>query len=83
MSIPYDDGWTVKVNGEVVKPDTVADCLMAIPVHPGENNIELSYCSPLLKEGAAVSALAWLGILVFIIVHARTSTWRKINCSNH
>lgn len=83
MSIPYDNGWTVKVNGEVVKPDTVADCLMAIPVHPGENNIELSYCSPLLKEGAAISALTWLGILVFIIMRARASTWRKINCGNH
>lgn len=84
MSIPYDNGWTVKVNGEVVKPDTGCRLSDGYPRFiPGENNIELSYCSPLLKEGAAISALTWLGILVFIIMRARASTWRKINCGNH
>ncbi len=64
MSVPYDAGWTVKVNGQVVQPETVGDCLMAIPVTEGENSIELSYCSPLLVQGAVVSALAWLSMAV-------------------
>jgi uncharacterized membrane protein YfhO len=70
MSVPYDAGWTVKVNGEMVQPETVGDCLMAIPVTQGENNVELSYCSPMLMQGAAVSIAAWLGILVFMAVRA-------------
>ena len=70
MSVPYDAGWTVKVNGEVVQPETVGDCLMAIPVTQGENNVELSYCSPMLMQGAAVSIAAWLGILAFMAVRA-------------
>lgn len=74
MSVPYDDGWTVVVNGEVVQPETVADCLMAIPVLPGENQIELSYCSPMFKEGAAVSVLAWVGMLGFMLVRAIRKT---------
>ncbi len=69
-SIPYDAGWTVKVNGQVVQPELVGDCLMAIPVTEGENGIELSYCSPLLAQGAVVSCLAWAGIISFIVVRA-------------
>ncbi len=70
MSIPYDAGWTVKVNGREVQPELVGDCLMAIPVSEGENSIELSYCSPLLVQGAVVSGLAWAGIIAFIVVRA-------------
>lgn len=70
MSIPYDAGWTVKVNGRVVQPELVGGCLMAIPVTEGENSIELSYCSPMLVQGAAVSGLAWTGIIVFVAVRA-------------
>ncbi len=68
MSVPYDNGWTVTVNGEVTQAQKVADCLMAVPVSQGENQIELSYCSPLFKEGVIVSALAWVGIIGFIVV---------------
>ncbi len=70
MSVPYDNGWTITVNGEPVQAQKVADCLMAIPVSQGENQIELSYCSPLLKEGVVVSALAWMGIIGFIVIRA-------------
>ncbi len=70
MSIPYDAGWTVKVNGQEVQPELVGDCLMAIPVSEGENSIELSYCSPLLVQGAVVSGLTWAGIIAFIAVRA-------------
>ncbi len=69
-SIPYDAGWTVKVNGQQVQPELVGDCLMAIPVTEGQNDIELSYCSPLLVQGAVVSGLAWAGIIAFIAVRA-------------
>ncbi len=69
-SIPYDAGWTVKVNGQQVQPELVGDCLMAIPVTEGQNDIELSYCSPLLMQGAVVSGLAWAGIIAFIVVRA-------------
>ena len=69
-SIPYDAGWTVKVNGQQVQPELVGDCLMAIPVTEGQNDIELSYCSPLLVQGAVVSGLAWAGIIAFIVVRA-------------
>ena len=70
MSVPYDNGWTITVNGEAVQAQKVADCLMAVPVSQGENQIELSYCSPLLKEGIVISALAWMGIIGFIVIRA-------------
>ncbi len=70
MSIPYDAGWTVKVNGQVVQPELVGGCLMAIPVQQGENAVELSYCSPMLVQGAAVSVVAWLGMLAFMVARA-------------
>lgn len=58
MTIPYDDGWTVKVNGEAVQPEVVADAFMAIPVGVGENEVELSYTPPYFMAGAVVSGLA-------------------------
>lgn len=67
-SIPYDAGWTVKVNGEDVVPETVADALMAIPLTEGDNAIEMSYLSPGVKTGGVISAVAWAAFVVFLIV---------------
>ena len=67
-SIPYDAGWTVRVNGEEVMPETVADALMAIPLTEGDNAIEMSYLSPGVKTGGMISAVAWVAFVALLIV---------------
>lgn len=59
MTIPNQDGWSVTVNGEQVTPQDVAGgALMAIPVSAGENHVEMSFTTPGLAAGAALSAAA-------------------------
>lgn len=64
MTIPNQDGWSVTVNGNAVEPQDVADgALMAIPVQPGENRVEMQFTTPGLHAGAALSMLALLFVL--------------------
>lgn len=66
LSVSYDKGWSVKVNGKKIKPELVGDCMMSLPLEPGENTIELKYHVPGLQVGiglsvvgAAVWAVVW------------------------
>ncbi len=64
MTIPNQDGWSVTVNGNAVEPQDVANgALMAIPVQPGENRVEMQFTTPGLHAGAALSMLALLFVL--------------------
>jgi len=64
-TIPYDPGWTVKVNGIVVEPHIAQDAFIALDVVAGVNEIEMSYQSPGFIPGAAVSAGACVVFIVF------------------
>lgn len=55
FSVPYESGWSAKINGEEVQIETVDTGFMAVPVNAGENHIEFTYETPGLKAGAAVS----------------------------
>ncbi len=58
LTIPYDRGWRVTLDGEAVAPMEIQDCLMAIPLTAGEHTLDMRYTPPGLIPGAAVSALA-------------------------
>jgi hypothetical protein len=63
LSIPYDDGWTITVNGEMVEPGLFGDCFYSIALEPGDNVIEMHYHIQYLKEGIIASILGILLIL--------------------
>ena len=46
LSIPYDRGWTIKVNGEKTEPQVIGGCMMSLPIKSGENTIEMKYRLP-------------------------------------
>ncbi|MBO5068970.1 MAG: YfhO family protein [Roseburia sp.] len=72
LTIPYDAGWTVTVDGMEVTPYTAVENLMLIGVEPGEHTIELNFVPQGLQEGLAVSG-AVLGILAlsYIVILIR------------
>ena len=75
LSIPYDDGWTIYVNGEVVEPEQVLSGLMVIELQEGENHIEMRYA----VQGFAVgltATLVSLAVLVCIYLVSRRRTSR-------
>ena len=68
FSVPYDKGWTIKVDGEVVEPEKVAEAMMAIPINKGEHKIEMKYISNGLKEGMIISGISILALLLIDFV---------------
>jgi hypothetical protein len=56
-------GWTAAVDGEPAAVSSADVLLRAVPIPPGSHRVELRYRTPLLRVGAAISALAWLAWL--------------------
>ena len=57
LSIPYETGWTVLINGEEVEPSLFGGTLMAFDLEPGEYSLSMSY----------VPAGKWVGVLVTVL----------------
>ena len=67
FSIPYEDDWTVKVDGKRVKPVKIMDALLGIKVAPGEHDIDLRYVPRGIIVGMPISVIAFLISLIVII----------------
>lgn len=65
-SIPYDDGWTVKIDGEKVETEKFADTFMAIDCPAGEHEIRFSYISPGVKAGGIAAVLSLLLSVLYL-----------------
>ncbi len=64
-SIPYEDGWTVRINGEEAEGVLFGGCLMAFDLGPGEYAFEMKYVPAGAMAGLAVSGGS---ILIFILL---------------
>lgn len=63
-SIPYDAGWSVKVNGEEIPYEKVQLGFIGFNIDPGTYHIEFTYEAPLLKEGIFISISSLVIILI-------------------
>lgn len=68
LPMPYDEGWTVFVDGEAVELTEHTSHIMMFELSAGEHEIELSYFPLGLKEGIFVSAAAALGLLMVLLL---------------
>ena len=59
-SIPYEKGWTAKVDGETVDITPVGNSLLAFPLSAGEHEITLTYYPNGFWPGMAVSCVCLL-----------------------
>ncbi|MBO5336548.1 MAG: YfhO family protein [Lachnospiraceae bacterium] len=58
LSIPYETGWKVLVNGEEVEPQLFGGTLMAFDLEPGEYMLEMHYVPTGKWAGVAVSVVS-------------------------
>lgn len=65
LSIPYETGWQLLVDGEVVEPELFEEAFMAVPLEAGEHTIELRYRLHSLYIGMAVSMIS---LVVFFLI---------------
>ena len=67
-SIPYDEGWKVKVNGEEIETYKIGNALLAFDIKSGENTIELKFKSKGIVVGSIISAVS---LITFIALSSR------------
>lgn len=63
FSIPYDEGWTLLVDGKEAEKEKIADGLLGVKMTAGYHDISLHYVSPGFKEGLCLTGI---GILFMI-----------------
>ena len=71
FTIPYDDNWTVLLDGEPAEPMMIQDCLMAITVTEGEHTVELRYVPAGVISGAVITATALVLLLCAVFLQRR------------
>ncbi len=58
LSVPYSEGWSARVDGRPVRPLRVNTAFTGIPLAPGTHSVSLTYETPWLREGLALSFVA-------------------------
>jgi uncharacterized membrane protein YfhO len=67
-TIPYDEGFTITLNGKEVIPEVVNKVFLGFPVEKGNYKVVIKYESPLFKEGVFISGIgiiSYIGIIIF------------------
>lgn len=77
LSVPYDDGWSVTINGAAAELMPAADRGMShLNVQRGTNNIVMTYKTPGALAGLAVS-LATAATLIAAGLYTRHKKSRR------
>lgn len=64
-SIPYDEGWSVWIDGEKAETEKFAETFMVIKCPAGEHEVRLSYTSPGVAAGIIVSVVSVIIALLY------------------
>ena len=76
-SIPYDEGWTILVDGVEQPAVKMLDAFLGVRLTPGSHEISMSYEPEGLRTGAMLTAGSVLILLVTALAGARRSRRRK------
>lgn len=75
FAIPYSEGWSARVDGEETPVYKANLMFMAVPLEAGRHTVELSYCTPGIRAGAAISGLCAAIFVVFLLWGGRALPW--------
>ncbi len=74
-TIPYDEEWIIKVDGQVVeKTPTLNGSLISFKVSPGEHELEFSYEPRCVKYGTVIT---FVGCTLFALICAADYTLKR------
>ena len=92
LTMPYDSGWQVRVDGEKVATEALDNGLIMVPVTAGQHQIEMRYTPPWLTVGILISVVSLLLLLIIgklsgrarkKTAHACTGSGRRKQNANH
>lgn len=70
FSVPYEGGWSARVNGQTVEIEQVNVGFMAVEVPAGESQIVFTYRTPWMDTGILISFLS-TALFIFAVMLAR------------
>ena len=73
LSLPYDEGWRVFVNGQNVKTYSVNGGFVGFGIEAGNNQIEMYFTPVGFKQGAIIYLIEIIGY-VALIIHEKLKT---------
>ena len=76
-SIPFDESWTVYVDGVKTEIESVGDAFITIPVSKGTHTIEMEYVPRKFRTGLTLSIISWL--LVSFMIFFRIKFKKEIS----
>jgi len=79
FTVPYEPGWTAKVNGEEVEIIKSNVGFMSVKVPEGNSEIRFNYMTPGLIEGLLIFIACLVLLLVYTYVIPRMSGKRKLS----
>lgn len=69
FTIPYNESWTLKIDGEITPIDITADLFMSAPVSEGNHTFELTFFPSGMKTGMIISGCAVLLLVVLCVLN--------------
>ena len=80
-SVPYDEGWTVKVDGEKVQYDKACGSFIAVRMEPGIHTVEMIYVPRGLYIGIAISVFS-CAIFMLLLMYNKNKKNKEILAEN-
>lgn len=68
LTVPFDSGWRVFVNGVETVPELYADTFFSFDLKKGDNVIEMSYQIGNLKRGIVISVIAIMALIALSLL---------------
>ncbi len=76
LTVPYDEGWTIYVDGEKTEYYPIGTALTGIHLEAGEHEIQMRFVPSGFKEGILLSLLCLLLFLFTELADMRHPGWR-------
>lgn len=73
LSVPYEKGWTVMLNGEEVEPKLFGGALMAFDLEPGTYELAMQYTPAGSVAGIVVTVVSVTVFVVMILANRKKS----------
>lgn len=74
-TVPFDKGWSVRVNGEIIEYSKVNLGFIGFELEQGEYEVEMKYNAPFYNIGVFVSAISFV---VLILLNIKFKLIRKV-----
>ncbi len=78
LSIPYDDGFEIKVNEEEVEYEKVNNAFIGLKLDKGFNEIIIEYKAPYKSEGLVISVVGVIALIGYIVVEKRLRDEKEV-----